>query len=271
MIESKIKPFFFNGSSGQLFGCYHPPYLQPSKDCSVVLCYPMGDEYIRFHRSYLQLARRLSKEGFPVLRFDYFGCGDSDGDCGKGSLDQWKRDIVTAVQEIKKKTNITKICILGLRLGGSIALLAGNELEGIDGIVLWDPVLSGKQYLKDKSKSHKEMLGYAHVIHKTGTNDCRQTERLGFPLTPAMITELEEFNLLSLNLNVADNILIIQSNENFIIDLLIKHLKSVGIKNPEYQTLLAPQLWAWQESFGKVQVPHQIIQSILDWTIKVFK
>jgi len=31
------------------------------------------------HRQFVQLARRLAKQGYPTLRFDYRGMGDSEG------------------------------------------------------------------------------------------------------------------------------------------------------------------------------------------------
>ena len=54
----------------------------------MVLCYPGGQEYIRSRRAFRQLAIRLSSAGFPVLRFDYHGCGDSSGDDDEGKISQ---------------------------------------------------------------------------------------------------------------------------------------------------------------------------------------
>ncbi|MBF0509187.1 MAG: hypothetical protein HQK57_09720, partial [Deltaproteobacteria bacterium] len=76
---SKIEPFYFGPSGNRLFGCYHKPQSDCHRGCGVVLCYPMGYEYMQSHRSYRRIADRLAGEGYPVLRFDFYGCGDSDG------------------------------------------------------------------------------------------------------------------------------------------------------------------------------------------------
>ena len=80
MHRVEIEPFYFGTSSKPLFGCYHVPQSALRRDCGVLFCAPMGSEYVRFHRAYRQLADRLAKAGFPVLRFDFYGCGDSSGD-----------------------------------------------------------------------------------------------------------------------------------------------------------------------------------------------
>lgn len=76
----------------------------------MVFCHPLGDEYIRFHRAYRQLAVRLSQVGFPVLRFDLYGCGDSSGDSAEITVQQWLTDIATAVAEIRRSGGGTPAC-----------------------------------------------------------------------------------------------------------------------------------------------------------------
>ena len=137
-----MKPFYFGSQEKPLFGCYHAPQAGPTRDCGVVLCHSMGNEYIRFHRAYRQLAIHLSNVGFPVLRFDFYGCGDSSSGCEQGQLRQWLTDISTAIDEIRRRCGLTKICLVGLRLGGSLAMLAGAARGDINGMVLWDPVVN---------------------------------------------------------------------------------------------------------------------------------
>jgi hypothetical protein len=61
-----MQPFYF-GAEKLLFGCYHDPQRRPVRPCTVVLSYPMGEEYIRFHSAFRQLAVQLSTAGFAVL------------------------------------------------------------------------------------------------------------------------------------------------------------------------------------------------------------
>src|SRR5215217_413896 len=86
-----MNPLYFGSSQKPLYGVYHPPKSQPGRPVrttGVVLCYPLGQEYMRAHRAFRQLATLLTKSGFPVLRFDYYGTGDSGGDGDAGDVDK---------------------------------------------------------------------------------------------------------------------------------------------------------------------------------------
>ena len=74
-IEADL-PLYF-GADAELFGLYQPADASAGK--AVLLCPPLGQEQIRCHRLYRQLAHALAAEGIAVLRFDYYGCGDSAG------------------------------------------------------------------------------------------------------------------------------------------------------------------------------------------------
>ena len=61
-----------------------------------------------------QLAKRLSGIGFHVLRFDYYGTGDSAGDADEGDLRQWHDDLSAAVDELKDTAAIQMVSLIGL-------------------------------------------------------------------------------------------------------------------------------------------------------------
>ena len=145
----RLEPFYFGTLEKPLFGCYHAPPLGPARDSGVVLCYPFIQEYMRSHRAFRQLATQLCNLGFPVLRFDFFGHGDSSGDSEQGEIRQWLNDISSAVGEIRERSRCAKVCLVGLRFGGTLSMMVGAERGDIDGMVLWDPVVSGTDYIEE--------------------------------------------------------------------------------------------------------------------------
>src|SRR2546425_1122931 len=142
MIDQGMAPFYFGGPDRALYGCYHEPRSSPGRGCGVVLCTPLWHEYTYSHRAYRQLAVRLCQAGFPVLRFDYYGCGDSGGDDDQREIPQCLTDISTAVGEMRRRSGFVKVCLAGLRFGGTLAMMSGAERGDFESLVLWDPVVN---------------------------------------------------------------------------------------------------------------------------------
>jgi alpha/beta superfamily hydrolase len=259
-----IEPFYF-GEPAKLFGIYHPAQIRTSCDAGVVLCYPTGQEYIRSHRSLVRLAEFLSSAGFHVLRFDYYSCGDSEGDCHQGSIRRWVDDISTAVNELNGGYDLEKVCLVGLRLGGALAMMAGANRGDIESIVVWDPVIDGAMYLSELRHQHDEWLrgsfAKTQLDHKHG-NHC---EVLGFPMTDYMKEELTNINLLKLERKPANNVFIVASNEVMENMLLKEHLERINAK-PGYEYISAPKVWIKNDNgTSKGLVPIPILKSIINW------
>src|SRR3954464_11609473 len=68
------------GAQHQLLGTLHRPQRLRPRSTAVLLCNPFGEEASRAHRMFRVLATQLERAGYPALRFDYSGTGDSLGD-----------------------------------------------------------------------------------------------------------------------------------------------------------------------------------------------
>jgi pimeloyl-ACP methyl ester carboxylesterase len=227
----------------------------------------MGHEYIVSHRAYQKLAVRLAHAGFPVLRFDFYGCGDSAGDGEQSHLGQWLADIAAAIGELRRRARVTKICLAGLRLGGSLAMLMGAQRDDVDGIVLWDPVISGKMYLEQLAQMHREALQHASAPALSASAKERPKEILGFPLADSLSADLQKIDLLAIRQKAANNMLIIISDLNAQGEKFADHIKSVAAR-VEYLHLPGPQLW--MEDVNKVLVPNPVLRSVVAWISRVY-
>ncbi len=143
-----MNPMYFGASAAPLFGVYHPPLARSAAPRCVLLCPPVGQEYIRAHRAFRQLGIALARAGHHVLRFDYSGTGDSAGDGTGVSLEQWEGDVCTAAEEIRDTSGVERLTLVGLRLGATMALRASRPVAA-DDLVLWDPVTDGGSYLEE--------------------------------------------------------------------------------------------------------------------------
>ena len=178
-----MRPFFFGRSERSLFGCYHPPTAKPARPGAVLLCNPFGQEAIRSHRIYAILGSKLAKAGLHVLRFDYYGTGDSGGAVEEGSQAQWLEDILEANDELLASSGVSRVTWVGLRYGAPLAMLASQRLRrSIVSLIAWDPVVNGTAYLAELEAAHAAFMRYE--ISEWQPTSPAGSEALGFPLGP---------------------------------------------------------------------------------------
>jgi uncharacterized protein len=100
-----------------------------------------GPQYrIGSHRQFLLLARVLADAGYPTLRFDCRGMGDSTG--GQHNFEQIGGDIGAAIDAFFSHTpGLTRIVLWGLCDAASASLLYWNEThdERVAGLCLLNP------------------------------------------------------------------------------------------------------------------------------------
>lgn len=143
-----MTPYFFGSPEEPLFGVYSPPRASVARDAAVLLCAPIGIWYQRSHYAIRLVALQLAEAGFHVLRFDYHGIGDSGGSVGAGEFDRWLDDVALAANELFETSGARDLTIVGLHMGAALAIeaLANRDIKA-KGLVLWDPVVSGREFL----------------------------------------------------------------------------------------------------------------------------
>jgi exosortase A-associated hydrolase 2 len=146
-MEHAPKPFFFDSEGARLFGCLHAAKA-PARELGVVLVHPFMEERQDSHAVLFDLACRLADARLPTLRFDQYGCGDSEGDWADGTLEHWLDDVRAAVRVLRAETGVTEVCLVGLRFGATLAALAADSV-GASKVVLVQPVVRGDTYAMD--------------------------------------------------------------------------------------------------------------------------
>lgn len=262
---SDFDAFFIRSDARSLFAVYQPPPGGLPPRAGVTLLYPVGDEYVRFHRAIRQLAIRLNRAGFGVLRVDYFGTGDSSGDLTDARMADWIADVRAAVAATRERAGTQDVIGFGLRLGASLlALAAADASLALSGAVLWDPVVNGAAYLRELDTLHADMLAYSHVIPRPEAADAGITEIVGFPFTDALLDDIRGVDLLATERAPAERILTIESNPDASLATLVERYRSLGA-DVDARDIPLPDFWRWMEDYGKVVVPNEIIQPAVDW------
>jgi alpha-beta hydrolase superfamily lysophospholipase len=144
------RPLYFGPPERPLFGWLHIPESAHHAPVGLVICNPFGNEGVCAHRSLRHFAQAACRAGFVVLRFDYDGTGDSTGhDQEPERVAAWLDSIHAAAEELKRAAAIQRLCLLGVRLGATLAARAAAERDDIEALIAIAPVVSGKAYVRE--------------------------------------------------------------------------------------------------------------------------
>jgi pimeloyl-ACP methyl ester carboxylesterase len=259
-----MEPFYFGSSNRRLFGIYHPP-TAVDRGAGVVLCYPMGQEYLRVHRAFLRLATRLAEAGFHAFRFDYCGCGDSSHDSEYGEVERWQEDIGTALEELREGSGAGHFTLLGVRLGGTLAAVAAAGLDDVDALVLWDPVVDGGGYLADLRREHQKFYRGSFAKAQPSADE----EVLGFPLSVTLAEGLGKLNLLALESQPARRALLLSTQDEEALFPLAEHFADRGVATDQ-RYIATPPVWVkTKDEQGKVDsstvAPRDVLSACIEW------
>jgi pimeloyl-ACP methyl ester carboxylesterase len=174
----------------------------------VVLCGPHGYEDLCVHRHWRTLACRLAAQGFPTLRFDYLGTGDSAGDDSSPALvTAWVLSVRQAMQTLRDMAGVQDIALVGLRMGAVLASLAAEQ-GGVTALALLAPVASGEAF-------YRELRALALIAVETrhrATATARPAgglEAAGFIYTAETLTDLRALALAPPDIKLADSVLLL--------------------------------------------------------------
>jgi pimeloyl-ACP methyl ester carboxylesterase len=209
-MASEMKFLFFGSAERKLYGSYHPAGQvggQGTRSQGIVLCYPGVQEYNVTHGAFRKLAALLSRSGVHVLRFDYFGTGDSAGRIEDGSPEEWISDIRTAVAELSELAGVRRISLVGFRLGAALAATAVSRGLEVADLVLWDPIVIGRDYVKELEQKDRQQN--IVLLHPTSRFQRNRRELLGYPFPLALRASLEQVDLRSCDVSSAERVALV--------------------------------------------------------------
>lgn len=253
-------PFFFGSSDRPLFGAHSPP-AKSARDTAIVLVPPLGQEALRAHRAIRQLGLRLARDRFHTLRFDLGGTGDSAGDFADARLQAWVEDTRTAIDELRDRTGVARVSLVGLRLGAALAWLAAQDRKDIDKIVLWEPVVRGASYLVELRRRHEEFLR-AELPRRRTAPFAKDGEALGFPISRELADAVRAIDLTkgpSPNARCAVALVTAEGEDERAFEAALPSL----VPRSRFSRLPVSQSWDSDEAVNSSLVPSEAIDAII--------
>jgi alpha-beta hydrolase superfamily lysophospholipase len=135
-------------SQGQkIFGILHLPRKKERSAC-VLICHGLAGHKTGRYRVYVDLAEKLLEAGIASFRFDFRGCGDSEGDFEEMTIKGEVADASIALSYLMQHPKIdpSRIGIFGRSLGAAVGVLTASASGGIASMALWGPFFDGEQW-----------------------------------------------------------------------------------------------------------------------------
>jgi alpha-beta hydrolase superfamily lysophospholipase len=248
------RALYLGSGDEALFAWHHHAPRAIPRDCVAVLCGPIGPEYTRSHRTVRHLADRLAAAGIPAIRFDYQGCGDSAGDeASPDRLGAWRRSIAAAAWHARRLSGCSRVCLIGIRLGATLAALEAEEV-GADLLVLWNPVVKGRAYTRE--------LQAIAMTAAEGSAQADGLESAGFSISPETLAALKAIDLTQTRYKARARVLVAGRDDMAFDASLAAHLSRSGVDHD------VVTLSGWNGMMADHQwtvVPETALAAIVEW------
>ncbi len=154
---------FFESHGERILGVLHTPDGQ-MRPGALVFLHGWAGYRIGPHQMFTKAARRAEERGFPCLRFDFRGRGDSEGDAEATTLSTMIEDAQRAVEVVCEQTGVERVALIGDCSGSEVAIGTGALDERIDSLVLWSaPIVAGD---RSEANAAKRRSIYARYFQK---------------------------------------------------------------------------------------------------------
>lgn len=263
-------PFFFPCDLIKLFGVLHEPSGK-SRKTGFVFCHPFFEEKLWTHRVFVNFARRLSMEGYPVLRFDYMGNGDSQGNFADSDVESYLRNIQTAIAFLESTGSIPEgVNLLGLRLGATLVSMTAERCPGLKRLLLWEPIVNGSKYMKEMLRINitTQAAVYKEVRQNTemlvGMMKSGQSVNIdGYEMQWPLYQQISEIDLLAEPKHFQGPVLIVQINRMH--GQGVDRLQSLAARYRNYHLREAVEEPFWKEIIRYYSKADSLFDVTLDW------
>ncbi len=236
-----------------LFAFHHKPAGTIQRTVAIVMCPPIGFEALSVYRTYRHAAERLAGQGFHVLRFDYFGTGNSAGEATDDT--DPVVDVHAAIEELKHISGVTEVCLLGTRAGALLALATAAERTDVASVVLFAMPATGRAYVREQkafqSMSSGDDAAASGEVHVAG-----------FTLGAALLQRLTQVDPSKLVFTRLPRVLILSRDDIADDGRLLRHLTEQGCQVRQVAVAGYASMMTLVESS---QIPKRVLDSLLDW------
>ncbi len=265
-----IKPVVFENQGQQLVGILHMPDVleHGGKAPGVVMFHGFTGNKIENHRLFVHVARSLCDSGFVVLRFDFRGSGDSDGEFEDMTIPGEISDAENAFAFLIDQGEVNKeeVGVIGLSMGGRVAAVLASRDERVRFVVLYSAALSplATRLLSSTTKSAQGIAESMRTLVSRGAVKVRD----GWYLKKPFFDTLDDVVPLDVMDQIKVPILIVHSDMDQVVPLSDSTKGFDVVKNLNGKNELCV-IEGGDHVFSEREHTQEVIRKTRDWLVSL--
>ncbi|KIL51874.1 alpha/beta hydrolase family protein [Jeotgalibacillus soli] len=172
----------------------------------MIICHGFIGSRIGVDRLFVKSSEELSAKESIVLRFDYAGCGESDGNYGENRLQDFIEQTIAVIDFAAKieKVDTENLVLIGHSLGGAVAVLTAARDQRVKKLILWGAV----------ANPYNDITNIVGVKEVEGLQEAAELDYLGYSLTKNFFRSLLKYRPLRETSKFAGDVLIVHGTED---------------------------------------------------------
>lgn len=262
------------GRSGRRLCLHHTPPGGVVR-AAVLYTHPFAEEMNKSRRMAALASRALAATGCAVMQMDLLGCGDSSGDFGDATWQDWLDDVEQGATWLLAKHQVP-LWLWGLRAGCLLNTEVAARIDQPLQHLFWQPPASGKalllQFLRLKlAAGLTEGHGQRGEDPRQQLAEGQATEIAGYTLQPSLALGLERSQLLP-QANVAHSVWLETSTREDgsllpATQMAAARWREAGVA-VQTQVVQGPAFWQTQEIEDAPELVAATVQALLSQPVQ---
>lgn len=184
---------------------YQNANVQETKRYPVfIICHGFVGSRIGVNRLFVKASEEISLHDAIVIRFDYVGCGESEGDYGDNRfedlIDQTKCIIDYALTI--SQVDVNQLVLIGHSLGGAVSLLTSASDKRVKKLILWAAV----------ADPYNDIANIVGLEHLQSLELQKELDYLGYSLKEKFFHSLVKHQPLDVASNFTGDVLVVHGS-----------------------------------------------------------
>ncbi|WP_052144686.1 alpha/beta hydrolase family protein [Halalkalibacter okhensis] len=243
--------------SNTLSAVIHKPEPDIHPSPTIIFVHGFIGSKVGEHRMFVKAANYFSNKGFVCFRFDFSGCGESEGDYKDVTVSKQIDELKSAIHYVSqmKEVEINNIIMIGHSLGGALTALTSYQFPFIKDIILWSPVAN--PYVDITSITGKDAEQIAQI---NGYFDYK-----GFLLSKSFFNDLKSHQPLNTIQSFPGSVFVVHGTNDE--DIPCQHAESYmqALNQVENQKIGCSFINGADHTFSDTKWEYELFNRSFDW------